>query len=256
MTMWRRGPLLMVLVLSTLDPSLRAGQALSTPYLRSGALSAQTVQPGVSTHTVECEHRTNLYQFFTPDTAQALPAILLLHGAGGEPNDVMEPWLKLARKKGITLIALAVPRQLSYEAVAPAIFRCVVEDARKLATVDSSRIYLFGYSMGGYLALAAAMYQSEYFAGAMIYANGLAEDYYPIVDHATRKIPIALYGGDRDSVYPIAGERRTHDFLVSRGFTVHYREIEGQEHYYTPVANWVNQDAWGWMLKQAKKRGP
>jgi len=228
---------LSILVLLTLD-------------LSTSTLQAQTVQPGVSTHTVECERRANEYQFFTPDSGKSLPAILLLHGAGGEPNDVMEPWLKLARKKGITLVALSVPRLLSYEAVAPAIFRCVVEDARKMATVDSSRIYLFGYSMGGYLALDAAMYQSEYFAGAMIYANGLSEEYYSIVDHATRKIPIAIYGGDKDTVYPIRGERRTHDFLVSRGFKVHYREIEGQEHYYTPVADWVNQDAWGWISKQ------
>jgi predicted esterase len=223
---------------------------LSTLVFSTIDLRAQTVQPGVSTHTVECEHRSNQYQLFAPDSARVLPAILLLHGAGGEPNDVMEPWLKLGRKKGIVLIAPVLPRLLSYEAVAPAIFRCVVEDARKLATVDSSRIYLFGYSMGGYLALDAAMYQSEYFAGAMIYANGLSEDYYSIVDHATRRIPIALYGGDRDQVYPIIGERRTHDYLVSRGFKVHYREIEGQEHYYTPVAHWVNQDAWGWITRQ------
>lgn len=209
--------------------------------------AGQTVQPGVLIRSVECLHRPTAYQLYIPDTGQRRPAILLLHGAGGEPNDVVQPWLKLARKKGIILVAPEIPLQRSYEAIAPALFRCLMDSVRQSAPIDSTRIYLYGYSMGGYLAFDAAMLQSEYFAGAMVYANGIEEEYYGIVDQATRKIPIALYGGDRDQVYPIQGERRTHDYLVRRGFTVRYRELDGQDHSYWPSANWINSDAWDWI---------
>src|SRR5882672_941913 len=205
-----------------------------------GAAEGQAIQPGVSIRSVECVHRPTRYQFYDPDSTRALPAILLLHGAGGEPNDVMQPWLKLARKKGVVLVAPEIPLERSYEATAPALFRCVMEHARLSASIDSSRIYLFGYSMGGYLAFDAAMLQSEYFAGAMVYANGIEEEYYGIVDRAVRKIPVALYGGSQDQVYPIQGERRSRDYLVRRGFTVRYRELEGQDHSYWPSADWIN----------------
>ncbi|MEO8031594.1 MAG: alpha/beta fold hydrolase [Gemmatimonadota bacterium] len=216
--------------------------------------AAQQIQPGVIVRSANCEHRSNTYQLYSPDSGRALPAIVLLHGAGGEPNDLMEPWQKLARKQGIVLIAPELPRLRSYEAVAPAIFRCLAEDARGVVRIDSSRIYLFGYSMGGYLAFDAAMRQSEYFAGAMVYANGIEEEYYGIVDQAVRKLPIALYGGDQDQVIPIRVERQTHDFLVRKGFRVHYRELEGRSHFYTPVADWINRDAWGWISKQSPAR--
>jgi predicted esterase len=229
-----------------------AGLLALTPAFLAG----QTIQPGVLTRSVECEHRPTTYQLFRPDTGASRPAILLLHGAGGEPNDVMQPWLKLARKKAIVLAAPELPREAAYERLAPAIFRCVMEDARQAASIDSSRIYLFGYSMGGYLAFDAAMLQSEYFAGAMVYANGIDEEYYSIVDRAVRKIPIALYGGDADQVYPIRGERRTHDFLMQHGYILRYREIEGQDHGYWPVADWVNRDAWDWMARHRPEPDP
>ncbi len=214
------------------------------------AVSAQTVQPGVRTDTIECARRATTYQLFIPDSGRALPAILLLHGAGGEPNDVMQPWLKLARKKGIVLAAPTLPLEPSYEAVAPKVFRCVMEDVRKHADIDSTRIYLFGYSMGGYLALGAGLIESEYFAGIMVYANGLHEDFYPLVDKAVRKLPVALYGGLQDQVYPIQGERRTHDYLMNHGFTIRYRELDAQDHSYWPSADWINRDAWDWIVSR------
>ncbi|HTO73471.1 MAG TPA: hypothetical protein VMJ30_06615 [Gemmatimonadales bacterium] len=217
-------------------------------------VSAQTVQPGVVTDTLECAHRVTTYQLFIPDSVRMLPAILLLHGAGGEPNDVMQPWLKLAKKKGIVLAAPVLPLERSYETVAPKVFRCVMDDVRKRATIDPARIYLFGYSMGGYLALGAGLIESEYFAGIMVYANGLHEDYYPLVDQAVRKLPVALYGGLQDTVYPIRGERRTHDYLMNHGFTIRYRELDAQDHYYWPSADWINNDAWGWI--STRRPGP
>lgn len=237
-----------------MPPAVPWGTMVIALILAPALVGGQQVQPGVLTRAVTCENRNGNYQLYSPDTSRALPAIVLLHGAGGEPNDLMEPWRKLARKQGIVLIAPELPRLRSYEAVAPAIFRCLVEDARGVVRIDSSRIYLFGYSMGGYLAFDAAMLQSEYFAGAMVYANGIEEEYYGIVDRAVRKVPIALYGGDQDQTYPIAGERRTHDFLVRKGFSVHYRELEGRSHFYSPVADWINRDAWSWISKQSPAR--
>jgi poly(3-hydroxybutyrate) depolymerase len=91
---------------------------------------------------------------------------------------MLEAWKSLAKKEGITLIAPALPRVAAFEEVAPEVFRCIVEDAKKITPLDPQRIYIFGHSMGGYPGYDRAMLQSNYFAAAAIHAMGISEDYY------------------------------------------------------------------------------
>ena len=64
----------------------------------SGAASIATAAapPADQARQVTCSQRTYEYELFTPDARQALPAIVLLHGAGGRSSDMMSLWRPLA----------------------------------------------------------------------------------------------------------------------------------------------------------------
>jgi predicted esterase len=197
----------------------------------------------------KCEGRSMEYALFAPgpDAHDSLPAILLLHGAGDHAVAFIKEWEPLARKKKIVLIAPQLPRELSFEAIAPKVFRCVIDDAAKQVTVDPHRIYLFGHSMGGYLAYDGALLDSGYYAAAVVHAMGIADDYTTIVQRATRKIPIAIYIGSDDQMVSLAQVRKTRDLLKKSGFPVSYQEMPNHGHNYYELSGVINGDAWHFM---------
>lgn len=203
----------------------------------------------VPERTVSCAGAEYRYLLLAPEGPQGMPALLLLHGAGDTPEPMVESWRNLALTEHIVLIAPALPRVLAFEALAPAVFTCMVEDAKRFFSLDIRRLYLFGNSMGGYLTYDAALLRSKYFAAAAVHAMNIDPDYVGIVDQAERKIPIAIYIGVRDPLVPVQGVRKTRDLLVQHGFPVHYLEIEGHDHNYYAVRDQVNADAWN-FLKQ------
>ena len=200
--------------------------------------------------TVECEGEKFSYLFYAPEKVGPLPAILLLHGAGDSPEPMIRAWRELAKKEGIALIAPELPRRVEFEDTAPRVFRCVMEDAKHRGNLDSARLYVFGNSMGGYLAYDAAMFDSEYFAAVAVHAMGIAPEYDGILQKASRKTPLAIYMGDRDPLVSLANVRRTRDLLEKNGFSVHYVELKEHDHNYYYVADKVNPDAWAFFREK------
>jgi predicted esterase len=215
-------------------------------------LAAISVPPSfaasdIRSRTLRCGDAQYQYLLFSPASKQPLPAILLLHGAGDHPPNFIEAWKSFAAHKHIVLMAPELPRTLAFEPVAPAMFKCVVEDAKGQTAIDPRRVYVFGHSMGGYLAYDAATFDSEYFAAVAVHAMGIAEAYVSIVDNARRKTPIAIYIGDRDQLVPITGVQRTRDLLRKAGFPVHYVELPDHDHNYYDLAGQINDDVWGFL---------
>jgi predicted esterase len=153
-------------------------------------------------------------------------------------------WKKFAAQQGIVLLAPQLPRDPKFEDSAPKIFRCVVEDARKSVDIDPARVYLFGNSMGGYLAYDGAMFESKYFAAIAVHAMRIADDYTWIINRAERKTPISIYIGDHDQFFKEESVRQTRDLLRKSGFPVRYMELRNHDHNYYAVADQVNEDAW------------
>ena len=212
--------------------------------------SVSTADPGarhLERRRANCLGAQYEYQLESPAGEGPRPAILLLHGAGGTGTDMLDVWRALAARERVVLIAPDLPRELAFEAVAPAVFRCLLDDARAHATIDDRRLYLFGYSMGGYLALDGAMYASNCFAAVGVYGAAIADEYEGIVEHAQRRIPVALYIGDRDRFYSTAQVRRTHVLLASRGFPVRLLVLPNQDHGYDRVSSRINEDAWSYF---------
>ena len=200
-------------------------------------------------HAVRCDQRDMEYVVYVPSaTAKSpLPTLILLHGAGDEAENFIHAWKSLAQKKQIVLIAPQLPRDLTLEAHIPKILPCLVDDVRKQANLDSHRIYLFGYSMGGYLAYDGALLDSDYFAAAAIHAMGIDDDYASIVQRATRKIPISISIGDRDQLVSLAQVRKTRDLLKKAGFPLEYKEIFDHSHNYYEISDTINHDVWRFL---------
>jgi len=199
---------------------------------------------GVQSRTVECEGQRFRYLLSVPNRREAAPALLLLHGAGDTPEPMLDAWHGLAKKEKIVLIVPELPRRAEFEGIAPRVFRCEVEDAKRLATIDARRIYVFGNSMGGYLAYDAAMFDSDYFAAAAVHAMGIAPEYDWILEQARRKTPIAIYMGEEDPLVSLKNVHRTRELLLQKGFPVHYVELKGHDHNYYRVAERINPDIW------------
>lgn len=203
--------------------------------------------------TVHCETSDYQYLLYAEPHASPAPAVLLLHGAGDHAASFIDNWTHLAHREHAVLITPEIPREIKFEPVAPAVFRCMVEDAKQQTSIDAARIYLFGHSMGGYLGFDTAMYDSQYFAAAAVHGSYIADDYVSILDKAKRKIPVAIYIGDSDQYNPLAHVRKTRDLLNKHGFPVHYVEIVGHDHNYYEVAEKVNKDAWKFFAAQTLK---
>lgn len=207
----------------------------------------------VKSRSVHCEGAEQTYLYHSPDPSHdgALPAVMLLDGAGDRAANMVDAWKSFAAKQKIILLAPKLPREAKYEEAAPQVFRCVVEDARQLVPIDPRRVYLFGNSMGGYLAYDGAMFDSTYFAAVAVHAMRIADDYAWIVRRAQRRTPIAIYIGDRDQFLSVESVRRTRDLLQGAGFPVHYVELEHHDHNYYARSDEINADAWKFLKENS-----
>ncbi len=167
---------------------------------------------------------------------------------------MVDAWKRFAEKEKIVLLAPELPRDPKFEESAPSIFRCVVEDAKQFVGIDAQRVYLFGNSMGGYLAFDGAMFESQYFAAAAVHADRIANEYTGIVARARRKTPIAIYIGDHDQFFSVGNVRKTRDLLLASGFPVHYVELANHDHNYYALADQINADVWTFFKENTLPR--
>jgi len=206
----------------------------------------------VSQHDFAFASATYQYLVFTPtafrDSVQ-LPVLLLLHGAGGKGEDMLNLWRNIAEQKGVLLVAPTFPLDAKFETQVPQLFPQFMNEVRVDYHFDPRRVYVFGYSAGGYITFDAATLCSDYFAAAGVFADVISPDYDWIVTKAKRKTPIAIYIGDSDPAFTFAQTRRTRDLLESHGFPVHYVEIPHQNHNYGAASVTVNLDVWSFMSR-------
>jgi poly(3-hydroxybutyrate) depolymerase len=77
----------------------------------------------VKSRSVHCESIQQTYLYYSPERAadkdNALPAVMLLHGAGDQAANMVDAWKRFAAKKKIILLAPELPREAKYEKSAP-----------------------------------------------------------------------------------------------------------------------------------------
>jgi hypothetical protein len=66
----------------------------------TGSLVLSASTQDVTSKTVICDKSQYHYLLYAPLRSGALPAIVILHGAGDQPDPMLEAWKFLAQKEG------------------------------------------------------------------------------------------------------------------------------------------------------------
>ena len=130
----------------------------------------------------------------------------------------------------------------------PQFIRAVIDDVAAKHSIDRGRIYLFGSSGGAVYSLTLSMLESQLFAATAVHAGAWrAPNEFRAVPYARRKIPIAIFIGDKDEYFPLFAVRKTQSALEQAGHPVSVTVIAGHRHPYSEVALEVNRNAWQFM---------
>lgn len=144
------------------------------------------------------------YLLYLPDQgAGPWPLIVFLHGSserGNNPNVLRDLGpLRYLKRASLTAV-VAAPQCLRQAHWEPAAVVGFVEHLASRYHVDPKRIYLVGYSMGGYGVWQTAAAYSTKFAAIAPIAGGSDPD----EANALVKLPIWAFHGERDEIVPIA----------------------------------------------------
>lgn len=192
------------------------------------------------------------YYLFVPEKAAggSAPMLLLLHGSGRNGKTLIDPWLPLAKSEGIVLVApdSSNPSGWRIPEDGPDFLHDLVELVRITHdVVDERRMYVFGHSAGAIHGLGLGLLESEYFAAIAAHAGVVAPQMGQMIDRAPRKIPMAIWVGTNDQLFPVAAVRQTRDALNAHGFNLQLTEIKGHTHdYYTPSGG-INKQVWAFL---------
>ncbi len=199
---------------------------------------------------ISYEEQQRTYYVLVPDNITSpAPVILLLHGSGRDGMSQIDAWKSLAEEKKIILVAPNSRNSAEWSMTSdgPEFLHSLIEAVKTANSVDEQRIYLFGHSAGAIFALYMAVMESEYFASAAIHAGALREDFSLYMDHARRKIPIAVWVGTKDQFFSLDAVRSTCEQLKAHGFPVQLSEMKGHDHDYYSVAGTINKAVWEFL---------
>jgi dienelactone hydrolase len=171
---------------------------------------------------------------------------------------MIDEWHKLADQQGFILLApdSLVSRSWQGPFDGPGFLQKVVDEVCHAYPVDKSRIYLFGHSGGGHFALMIGLMESEYFAAVAVHAGAIPTAAESFVNVATRKIPFAIWAGDRDRLVPSTEVKRTAELLERNGFPVRLSVLPRHDHDYSAVSTKVNAEAWAFLSAHSLEKPP
>ncbi len=197
---------------------------------------------------------------FVPDSAKAKPSplVLTLHGSGRDGRILVDHWQGLAKKEGIILGGLDATDRRFWQTLedGPDVLHDLVEALKAKYSIDPRRVYLFGHSAGAIHGMHMGLLESEYFAAVAAHAGVVQQEFGRFAKQAPRKIPIAIWVGTNDRLFPLDAVRATRDALNSIGFAVELTEISGHTHDYYGRSSQINKDVWEFLKKHQLAADP
>ncbi|MBA2257767.1 MAG: dienelactone hydrolase family protein [Acidobacteria bacterium] len=196
--------------------------------------------------------RQREFFLYVPDTVRSdspAPLLVALHGSGRDGASLVNPWKGLARKEGIIVVGPnAFDKAMwDFKTEGPDFFEALVNAISAKHPVDSRRMYLFGHSAGAIQSLMIGLLEAEYFAAVAVHAGALPKESWDLIDHADRKIPMAIWVGTNDRFFPLAAVSATKTALEAKGIPVHVRPISNHDHNYYQRSGDVNLEAWTFL---------
>jgi predicted esterase len=219
------------------------------------SVPVRCVSGTVSKETIEFMGQKRSFHVFVPKglpPSGTVPLLVTLHGSGGDGAGMVDRWKGLAEEEKIILVGpdSRDPAFWAAPVDGPDFMYEIIERLKKTYPIDPRRVYLFGHSSGAVFSLLTAMWESQYFAAAAVHAGAL--EGFEAADGiaaAKRKIPIAIFAGTADPIFPIKTVRTTRDTLRDAEFPILLIEIPGHNHNYSAVSSKINRQVWD-CLKQ------
>ncbi|MFA5808812.1 MAG: dienelactone hydrolase family protein [Thermoleophilia bacterium] len=103
----------------------------------------------------------------------------------------------------------------------------LLEDVASVCNIDTNRVVITGFSMGGHFTWAETLHQPDCFAGA-VPMMGACDDMGALSN--LRSVPVYAIHGDKDNIVPVEFSRNATAALTALKFDVTYREIKGLGH--------------------------
>lgn len=184
-----------------------------------------------------------------PERDGPMPVVVLLHGSGRNGEIMAQAWKDLAGREGFIVAAPDAFEPAGWGSIVdpPEFFPAIVEQIRAIHPVDASRVYLFGHSAGAAYALFLAVVDSDVFAATAIHAGALQANPEGLFEQAERKMPIAIWVGDRDPFFPVDEVERTRRLYATNGFDIKVHLIPNHDHNYYVISDEVNAKAWAFL---------
>jgi len=214
----------------------------------------------VTRETMTSAGKTREYFLFVPESVKDRPAplLVLLHGSGRDGKSLIDPWQRLAEREGIILASPNSADRAGWDLKqdGPYFIADLVNAVRSSHTVDPRRLYIFGHSAGAIQGLMLGLVESEYFAAVAVHAGALEQSAWSMIDLADRKIPLAIWVGTDDRLFPLSAVEATRTALEQKGIPVLLRTIKNHTHDYYKRADDVNREAWEFLKQHALTRDP
>jgi predicted peptidase len=231
-------------------------------FILIGILSANpevaaNFQPGQHTYTFEKEISRKLigqYLLYLPrnyDPTKKWPLILYLHGGMGRGNDIDKmkwyPVVKMCyNNDSLPLIVLSPQCPEGETWTDHEMLIALLDEVISKHAVDTNRIYLAGYSMGGQGVWFLAYMHPQRFAaiapmsgvGNILWASRL------------KKIPIWAFHGAEDKLIPAAETEEMVEAIESQGGNIRASIVPGRGH--SPPSIEEHDELFKWFLEQER----
>lgn len=131
----------------------------------------------------------------------------------------------------------------------PHVIKHIIEQLIQEESIDSDRIYIYGFSMGGYSASDFIMAYPDDAAATVLICG--ASELTPETALKLANLPIRIYHSDDDDVVPVEVSRNFYNkLLTAGGDKAEYYEISGFGHYAWNYA--YKSDMVEWMFDQRR----
>lgn len=195
-----------------------------------------------------------VYTPYNYDLKEKLPLIISLHGSGERGKD-----LNLLKRYGIHKV-LKDNNRFPFIVVSPQcpeneiwemqfkILDSLIEFIQEKYKVDNHKLYLTGYSLGGYGTWNYGILNPDLFAAIIPISGGVMALQKSI---ALRNIPIWTAHGNLDTAVDISETMRVVNYLKDYNNKIEFKVYENAGHEICTKA-YEEEDLYKWMLRQSK----
>jgi predicted esterase len=256
--------ILFVIFMGALCAFLRAEPATTKAAVALPEMEARThTEPG---------GKTLPYRLLVPKDyvkGEHRPLVLWLHGAGERGTDNRAQLRALANtflggtdaaKFPAFVLAPQCPKDSNWVTTglneAPTISEptrmvmAAVQEVVKEFEIDDRRIYVGGFSMGGYGTWEVLKFYPNVFAAGFPIAGG--EVFRPGLAGWVKHVPVWIFHGDQDDTVPVQMSRKMAVAVKAAGGTVKYTELAGVTHSMTQAIREPGLPAW--ILAQQREK--